>query len=147
LADEHGLNNNYTIGDIQLYYTSLLPEFEKRGVNYVYLSDIYKQYHFVRKEALNEIRKTLPETRWEEVNIRKQLEEMASKHNNLEDNVYAAQQYYLLRTLEKKLLENYFSGQIFIAYSGNFAQQVYPYLPTLYIFTEKKGYSELPRFK
>ena len=76
--------------------------------------------------------------RWEEVNIRKQLEEMASKHNNLEDKLYAAQQYYLLRTLEKKMLESYFVGQIFIAYSGNYVQSVYPYLPTLYTFTERK---------
>ncbi len=146
LADEHWLNNWYLLEDINNYHNSLIPELDKRQVPYVHLSTVYKLQWFDRVQEIKNARKDLSNNWWEEVSIRRYIESTANKHYNWSDPIFGAQQYYLLRVLEKPLLQTHFAGHIFVTYSGNNVQQVLPYMPTLYIFTEKKWYSELPWF-
>lgn len=48
--------------------------------------------------------------------------------------------------MEKEILEKEFSDHMFFAYSDSDMQQLYPNMPTLYLWTEKKRYSEAPWF-
>jgi asparagine synthase (glutamine-hydrolysing) len=146
LADEHWLNNSYALDDIHSYFHSLIPELDAREIKYIYLSTLFQKYNFNRNEQLTEIQTSLSDNWREEVSIKRYLEETAAKNYNGENSVYGAQQYYLLRTLEKSLLEKFFVWQVFLTYSWNYIQSILPYMPTLYLFTEKKWYSELPWF-
>ena len=57
----------------------------------------------------------------------------------------AAQKYFIMRSLEKEMIEKEFSNSIFHAFSNSRLRNVLPNLPTLYLYS-RNGWSDTPWF-
>jgi hypothetical protein len=58
--------------------------------------------------------------------------------------VKSAQEYYAMRSVEAKCIENLYADGIFFTFSTDRLQEIYPKIPTLYLWSLKRGICNPP---
>jgi len=145
LADMHAENNEYSSNDYLSYIKEVQFEMKKRGIKYVLLSNLWEKYSLTKRRVSKTL-KDKPLDWWGNVSIAKKLEERAENNFNKENKLVGAQKYYIVRSFEKDFLEKEFQDHIFFVWGDSLSQSIYPDIPTLYFFSEKKYYSACPWF-
>ena len=112
---------------------------------YVYLDLLWKKYE-ISFEKVNHELNMLPEGWWDKIENSTVLEIAASKRNRKMHYIVAAQKYYIIRQLEKAMLEKEFADSIFHTFSNSSWNSVLPNLPTLYFYAGRRGLSNPPWF-
>lgn len=145
LADQHGSLNGYSKDKYTPYLEKIVEEMKQRNFDSVYLSALWKEGS-LNEEIVRKAVKELSPEKWTGIRISESLEKAAAnrEHQNAKEG---AKLYYVARKLENKILENIYKDFIQIIFSDDKYQEVYPELPTLYLWPYKKGKVEaLPWF-
>jgi len=145
LSDVHALNNCIPENITQNYAEKVKKLLEENGFQTVLLSDLYKKYNLSPKtviENANENNKLW----WQFFPLKKDLIKQAQNVSLCEDKNLSAKRYALIRKEELKFLEKEYLNKIFITYSSPHFKILYPDLPTIYLYTEKKGCNIVPWF-
>ncbi|MCX6778281.1 MAG: asparagine synthase-related protein [Candidatus Micrarchaeota archaeon] len=145
LADEHAKNNGYPKERYSKYLAEIKSMLESRGWTCVYLSELW-QKHGLNEKIIGKELGRKPRGWWEKIKIGHRLVTQAEKHDHLRDKSHGAQLYYLMRKKEAKILEKEFPQSIYWAYSDESFQEIYPDIPTLYLYSTKKGVGTPPWF-
>lgn len=145
LSDEHAKNNGYSAEDYEGYLVEIEKLLQTHGFSSIRLSTLWKQWGITTDTIQGTIDKK-PNGWWNDVVIAKTLEEQASKHCKNNNTIAGAQRYYAMRMLEKPHLEQSFRGFTFVAFNNPRQQSLLPMLPTLYLYTAKRGDSRVPWF-
>jgi len=146
LSDEHAKSNGYASQDYDFYIKEITELLATHGFATIRLSELWKTWG-MNHELVQRVLDEKPSDWWGEVDIAKQLEAQAAKRCVNEDVVRGAQQYYVMRMLEKPYLENTFADSIYIAFADPQQQSLFPSLATVYLYTTKKGTSRVPWFE
>ncbi len=143
-ADMHGLHNGYKKTVIQSYIKSVNQIFKKYGFKSIFLSDLWKKYgisfDLIRQKQLGQNKNW-----WSLVENNEVIERNAKNRNIHLNHIEAAQKYFVMRDLEKSILESEFPNSIFHAFSDPKLKNVLPDMPTLYFYA-KPGWSDTPWF-
>ncbi len=145
LADKHGESNGYESQKIDSYLKKIKEILEQVGIKTIYLSELWKKYDLTT-ERVNTVFTSRETGWWEKISINNQLKNLALKYYAGDNVLYGAQKYYIVRKLEKEILEKEFNNHVFFVYGNSLAQQIYPDIPTLYFCTEKKYAGDIPWF-
>jgi asparagine synthase (glutamine-hydrolysing) len=145
LADMHGQNNGYEKDVINYYLKEISEKLDSVSFKYIYLSDLWRKWNMDLKQV-DESLKNKKRDWWESISIAGELEQKSENNFTGSDKKFGAQKYFVLRELEKTCLEKEYPDGIFFVYGDSMAQQIYPTMPTLYLFTEKKFFSPCPWF-
>lgn len=146
LADEHAEGNGYAARDYTKYLKEVKILLKRKGFITIPLSKLWKKWS-ITHTGISTILEEKPSNWWSGVVIAKQLEEQAAKRYMQGNALRGAQKYFVMRMLEKSYLEDEFSDSIFIAFADPQQQVLFPTLPTLYLYTTKKGNSIVPWFQ
>ncbi len=146
LSDEHAKSNGYSFQDYDAYLKEIEALLTVYGFSVIRLSELWLQWN-MSHELVQRILSHKQSGWWNEVAIAKQLEIQAGKRCATEDVLINAQRYYVMRMLEKPYLEDTFADSIYIAFANPKQQSLFPLLPTIYLYTTKKGTSRVPWFE
>ena len=144
LADEHARLNKYPKTKYIKYLNQIVKEIKKYGMNFVYLSELYKKEKITSKDISNEI-KNITKDSWRDLRNRKDLEKSA-KNKGFQNPVTEAKRYYAVRVLESHMLKKNFPESIYHTYYEDIHQNLFPDIPTLYLWVGKRGYTHSPWF-
>ena len=145
LADMHAANNGYSADNYIPYLKNIGHELTSRGCAVIYLSELWSKWGLTL-EIIDQALAAKKPHWWNSVYIGKYLESRSSRNFAGEDKKLGAQKYFIMRALEKTHLEKDFRDSIFFVYGDSMAQQIYPKLPTLYLWTEKASCGNCPWF-
>lgn len=145
LADEHARLNGYPPHRYGRYLKEVKKVLENRGWSCVFLSAIWKKYGLTDVIVRRALQK-MPDGWWQKIPYRRKLETQAGHRASLTDAVEGAKQYYVMRLKEKSFLEKEFPHAIFFAYSDADFQDIYPNMPTLYLYSTKRNVGIPPWF-
>jgi ABC-type nitrate/sulfonate/bicarbonate transport system substrate-binding protein len=145
LADAHAAMNGYEVGTYGAYLKEMRSLLANEGYETMLLSNLWDKWGLSQKK-INDLLKEKKAGWWDDVPLRARLEASAEKRPLGGDAVTSSQRYYAVRLAEKKLLEKEFKGQVFFAFSDGQMQPLYPTLPTLYLYSMRKGTTEAPWF-
>lgn len=144
-ATMHAIHNGYDDKNIDSYINEIRKIFEKFKFEYVFLDEYWKKYK-ITFEKIDSLLKTKVAGWWNNIPGRELIEKNASNRNKRYPAIIAAQKYYIMRQLEKDMLEKEFNGFIFHAFASPELAGVLPNMPTLYLWGTKKYHSEAPWF-
>ena len=144
IATEHGKNNGIDDHKIASYSCAMEKLFKEFGFEYIYLKDLWDRCG-ISFEKIDELHSKKPLGWWEDVPRRKLLEKNAKNRNLDFHYTVAAQRYYIMRNLEKAMLEKEFGDCIFHSFSDARLDCVLPHMPRLYLYA-RKGWSNAPWF-
>lgn len=143
-ADKHGIHNGYEGVDIQSYIESMKELFRFYDYRWVILSDYWDCYNISIKKIEREL--STKRSGWWDVVVNKEVMEKNALHCNITHSPReAAMSYYVMRNLEKSMLETEFPESIFHAFSDPKLANVLPNMPTLYLYA-REGWSNAPWF-
>jgi hypothetical protein len=145
LSDVHALNNCIPESTIKSYTEKINKLLTENNFQTILLSDLYKKYS-ISPETVFEDMNENNNLWWQSFSLRKDLVEQAQNVSLCEDKNLSAKRYALIRLAESKLLEKEYSNQVFMTYSSPHYRMLYPNLPTMYLYSEKKGCSVVPWF-
>lgn len=140
----HGVHNGIDKKTIQSYTQNIEKLFEKFGFKYIYLDELWQRYE-ISFEKIDKIFENKPKDWWEKIENRELIERNAKNRNIRLSTKIAAQKYYIMRDLEKEMLEKEFADYIFHAFSDSRLRNVLPDMPTLYFYS-RRGWSDTPWF-
>lgn len=143
-ATKHGVHNGYNSKDINSYIDDIIKLFNKYSFKYLFLDSLWDKYQ-ISFNKIDNIYKSKPENWWERIENTQTIERNASNRNIRLEPKIAAQKYYIMRGLEKEMLEKEFNGYIFHAFSDSLLKNVLPNMPTLYFYA-REGWSDTPWF-
>ncbi len=143
-ATLHGIHNGISKESIRSYTIYMEKLFNINRFKFLYLDMLWEKYGISFK-VIDMIYNQKPKGWWNKVKNAKIIEKNAANRNLRLNKTIAAQKYYIMRDLEKKMLEEEFSDSIFHAFSDSNLRNVLPNLPTLYLFS-RKGWSDAPWF-
>lgn len=141
----HGTHNGIDDGVINAYVDDMKGLFAEFGFRYMALEPLWKKYGISFKKV-DQIFSKKAKGWWENIENSGILEEAAKKRNRRLDPRTAAQKYYIMRGLEKEMLEKEFADSIFHTFSDPNFRTVLPEMPTLYFYSWRKGRSDSPWF-
>jgi len=118
--------------------------FKKFDFKFIYLDPLWKKYG-INFEKIDAIFGQQEKNWWSKIENHKMIENNAKNRNTRLSQKIAAQKYYIMRSVEKEMLEKEFSDSIFHAFSDSKLREVLPNLPTLYFYA-RKGWSDTPWF-
>jgi asparagine synthase (glutamine-hydrolysing) len=137
LSDEHGSLNGYAKKKYEMYLGRINEEMKKVGFDTVYLSNLWKEAGLTA-EKVTTYADTLDQERWSALRVSPFLEKSAANRGH-EDALVAAKRYYSARKLENPTIEKRFSQSVHISFSDDKLQELFPELPTLYVWPYKRG--------
>ncbi len=143
-ATLHGIHNGYGEKTIKSYCTGMEKIFAKFNFKFIYLDTLWKKYG-LSFEKIDDIFKNKPNGWWDKIENASLIETNAKNRNQRLPPKIAAQKYYIMRDLEKEMLEKEFSDSIFNAFADSRLRGVLPHLPTLYLYA-RRGWSNTPWF-
>jgi len=143
-AINHGIHNGYSPTVFLTYVKDVIRLFDKYSFKYIYLNDLWQEYD-INFEKINQLWKKQPKGWWNNIKNRELIEKNASNRNIHLDPITGAQKYFIMRSLEKKILEKEFPDSIFHSFSDSRLRNVLPDLPTLYFYA-REGWSDVPWF-
>lgn len=145
LSDVHALNNCIPESVIEDYIKEIKKLFAENNFQSILLSDLYKKYNLSLEEV---IKNTNGNSKfwWQFFSLKKDLIKQAHNVSLCDDKNLSAKHYAIIRKEESRLLESEYRGWIFLTYSPPHYRILYPDLPTIYLYSEKKGCSIVPWF-
>lgn len=143
-ATLHGIHNGIIKESIDYYIKAMEKIFKKFGFKFVYLDPLWEKYG-ISFEKIDAIFGQKSKNWWSKIENYKTIENNAQNRNQRLSPKIAAQKYYIMRDLEKEMLEKEFSDSIFHAFSDSKLKNVLPDLPTLYFYS-RIGWSDTPWF-
>lgn len=143
-ATLHGIHNGIPRENIDIYTKEMEKIFNKFDFKFIYLDLLWEKYRINFKE-INIIFKQKDKNWWNKIENLEIMENNAKNRNQILSPKIAAQKYYIMRNLEKEMLEKEFSNSIFHTFSDSKLRNVLPNLPTLYFYA-RKGFSNVPWF-
>ncbi|MDO8469464.1 MAG: hypothetical protein Q7S84_00395 [bacterium] len=143
-ATFHGIHNGYEKFVISSYVRDMGRIFNGFGFKYLYLDALWKKYG-ISFEKIDMLLNQKPTGWWAAIENREVIEKNAQTRNKRLPANIAAQKYYVMRDLEKEMLEKEFGGYIFHAFSDPDLKNVLPEMPTLYLYA-RKSRSSAPWF-
>jgi hypothetical protein len=145
LSDTHAKNNGYQEENYTKYLEEIKSKLEANGFQAIYLSKLWEKWNLTA-QAIQEELDRQPADWWNKVSIAVGLEKQAQKRFVGKDFKLGAQKYYIMRKLEKPLLEAEFADCIFFSFNDGQTQSLLPTLPSVYIYSEERGVSDTPWF-
>jgi|TARA_B100001971_G_C18082334_1_gene478992 hypothetical protein len=118
--------------------------FKKFNFKYIYLETLWRKYS-INFEKINKIYKNKKTGWWNKIENHLTIEKNAENRNLKLSSKEGAQKYYIMRDLEKNMLENEFPRSIFHAFADPKLKCVLPNMPTLYFYS-RRGWSDTPWF-
>jgi hypothetical protein len=118
--------------------------FKKFGFKFVYLDTLWHKYG-ISFEKIDAIFEQKPKSWWNKIENAELIERNAKNGNKRLPSLIGAQKYYIMRNLEKHMLEREFPDSIFNTFSDSRLRNVLPNMPTLYFYS-RKGWSDSPWF-
>lgn len=145
LSDVHALNNCIPESIIEDYIKEIKKIFSENNFQSILLSDLYKKYNLSLEEV---IKNTNGNSKfwWQFFSLKKDLIKQAHNVSLCDDKNLSAKRYAIIRKEESRLLESEYREWIFLTYSPPHYRILYPDLPTIYLYSEKKGCSIVPWF-
>lgn len=143
-ATLHGIHNGIIRESIDSYNEEMEAIFKKFGFKFLYLDPLWKKYG-ISFEKIDTIFGQKEKNWWNKIENHKTIENNAQNRNQRLSPKIAAQKYYIMRDLEKEMLEKEFSDSIFHAFSDSKLRNILPNLPTLYFYA-RRGWSDTPWF-
>ncbi len=140
----HGIHNGYDKKTINSYVGEIKKLFSKFNFKFILLDGLWKKYD-INFDKINRILNQKNPGWWNKIKNRKSIEKNAENRNLFLDSQIAAQKYYVMRDLEKKMLMKEFKNHIFHAFADNKLRNVLPRMPTFYFYS-RKGWSDAPWF-
>ncbi|MFH1661634.1 MAG: hypothetical protein ABIA02_00850 [Candidatus Falkowbacteria bacterium] len=145
LSDIHAKNNCIPDDKIKEYIKSLKPHFKKNKIKTILLSKILKKNN-LSLSMIEQDANSRGNNWWKKFPLRATLIKQVENVSLCDDKNKCAMNYAVMRILESKILEKKFKDQIFITYSSPRLNLIYPNMPTLYLYSTKKGCGEAPWF-
>lgn len=143
-ATQHGIHNGIEKKTINSYTKDIEKLFKKFSFKYIYLEKLWEKYN-INFEKIDKIFKDKKRGWWEMVENHQTIEKNAENRNLRLSSEEGAQKYYIMRDLEKEMLEKEFPDSIFHAFADPKLKGVLPNMPTLYFYS-RKGWSDTPWF-
>lgn len=146
LSDIHAIKNGCNPENINCYLNHIKAEIESATCfKTLLLSELWVKYGIYDK-VLQRFHET--KDNWDEIAIVKKIENQAMKYNKSGvSHRENAQYYYSMRLVESKLIECLYPDFIFFSFSSDDLKEIYPDLPTIYLWSFKRGISSAPWFK
>lgn len=144
IADKHGEMNGVPINSADNYSKEISKILLKKGFKIIRLSSLWKKYG-ISKNKIQEKLNSKQKGWFNRIENKDLLLKNASKYNVRKDSERSAKIYYIMRCLEKAMLEKEFSGSIFQTYSDSKINNILPNMPTVYTYA-RKGWSNSPWF-
>ena len=145
ISTNHGIQNGYDTNIISSYYQSIQNVFQKHNFLFQDLETLWNKYDISLDKITDQVNKN-PESWWRTINKAKALEKAAGKRSKNPNPSFSAKRYYVMRQMEKHMLETEFPNSIFHTFSDSSWNFVFPNLPTLYFWAGKRGFSNPPWF-
>lgn len=143
-ADLHGIQNNYDSKNIKKYKKSIKKLFKTFKFKFIPLKKLWRKYKispkYIEKTYLSKSKNW-----WNKLKNTDIFEKNAKSISKNSSPQVSAQKYYIMRDLEKNMLETEFSNQIFHTFSSTLLKGVLPKMPTLYL-RSRKGRCDSPWF-
>lgn len=146
LTDLHGKVNFIPGLSARKYFKAIEEDLQKRGFEYVYLSEIWHQKGLIFEDISEQIHQEDFKRSWEEFSLRDQFIKQSARrgHGNAKKG---AQRYYAIVMAEREAVAQYCGGKtIFFTYNDPGYKIVHPALPAIYIYSIKPGFSDKPWF-
>ena len=146
LTDLHGKANFIPELSAGKYFKAIEKDLQKRGFEYVYLSEIWRQKGLIFENILEQIHQEDFKRSWEEFSLRGQFIKQSARrgHGNAKKG---AQRYYAIVMAEREAVAQYCGGKtIFFTHNDLEYKIVHPALPAIYIYSIKPGFSDKPWF-
>jgi len=144
-ATLHGVHNGVGKETIESYTKAMEKIFERFGFKFVYLDSLWEKYG-ISFEKIDTIFGQKSKNWWNGIENAQSIENDAKNRNYRLSPEIAAQKYYIMRNLEKEMLEKEFGDSIFHTFSDSKSRNVMPNLPTQYFYSIKRGRSDCPWF-
>lgn len=144
-ATKHAEHNGYIGKGVDSYIQSVAEIFDEYSFKYVFLNNLWDKYG-ISFEKIDSVWTAKASDWWDSVSEKDSIEEKAGHRNKKYDAMTAAQKYYIMRDLEKDMLQTEFKGYIFHAFADPTMKQVLPNMPTLYFWGTEKWRSDAPWF-
>ncbi|MFH1447571.1 MAG: asparagine synthase-related protein [Candidatus Micrarchaeota archaeon] len=145
LADEHARLNGYPKSNYTRYLNRIKEKMDGYGFKSIFLNELWKKHGLSNKSIFTEFKK-LTDSEWRDIPNHGELEK-ASKHRGFKNHREEAKRYFIMRRLESRAIEKEFNSSIYHTYSEDIHQNIYPNIPTLYLWVEKRGYTITPWFE
>ncbi|MDO8240556.1 MAG: L-tyrosine/L-tryptophan isonitrile synthase family protein [Candidatus Moranbacteria bacterium] len=145
LSDIHADNNCIPKDTIGEYIKKMQMMFRENNFKMILLSELYSKYG-LSSESVLEDASINNKIWWQFFPLKKDLIKQANNVSLCSDKGLSAKCYAVMRKNESEILEKEFANQIFITYSAPHYRMLYPNLPTLYLYSEKKGCCTVPWF-
>ncbi len=143
-ATQHGIHNGIEKKTINSYTKNMEKLFKKFKFRYINLESLWKKYD-ISFEKIDKIFKNKSVGWWKNIDNHLAIEKNAENRNLIFSPRESAQKYYIMRDLEKNMLEKEFHKSIFHAFVDSRLKCVLPNMPILYFYS-RKGWSDAPWF-
>lgn len=141
LADEHGRLNGLPENSVRHYLERIGELARERGITADWLSLLWPQWGV--REPFREI----PDEAWEANPLAEILEKRAVRYHRGDRSPREdAKRYYVMTQVEGRAIAQAFPGVIWFTYGDPHLRDLYPPMPTIYIWPYKKGRSHAPWF-
>ena len=144
IADEHAEMNGVSKGVAENYAREITNILLHNGLTVIKLSSLWKKYGLSIEKIQKELNKKNKDW-WKRINNKELLLENASKFNHNKKPKESVKFYYVMRELEKSMLEEEFADSIFQTYSDSRMANLLPDIPTFYMYA-RKGWCNVPWF-
>lgn len=144
-AIPHALFNGIEKDKIESYKKSVEELFKKYRFKYLDATSLWEKYG-VTFEKIEKVFCSKENGWWDGVKNAGLLEMKAKNRNVALSSKVAAKKYYIMRCLEKGILEEEFKDAIFHTFTDSGMRSVLPSMPTLYFYGIKRGRSDAPWF-
>ena len=146
LTDIHGKANFIPELSAGKYFKSIEEELQKRGFEYVYLSEIWRRKGLIFENILEQIHQEDFKRSWGEFSLRDQFIKQAARRGH-GDAKKGAQRYYAIAIAEREAVAQYCGEKtIFFTHNDPRHRIVHPPLSAIYIYSIKPGFSDKPWF-
>lgn len=145
LADFHARNNGYREVQYLPYLKEVQQALHAKGLSTLWLSELWEKWEVTAQNVEKQLTGKKPGW-WNSIGIATNLEHRAAKNFAGHDARLGAQKYHVMRKIEKPCLEKEFRDAVFLVYGDSTLQSLYPKIPTVYLWTEKGGFSNCPWF-
>ncbi|MEM4756112.1 MAG: asparagine synthase C-terminal domain-containing protein, partial [Candidatus Woesearchaeota archaeon] len=144
ISDMHAAVNQIPQATKQQYIHAMKQILLQRGHKVMMLSPLWEKYS-ISEQAIHQTLMNMKPGWWESISNREFIEYNANRCSFRQDKLLAAKLYYIMRMVEKPMLEQEFKGFIFHTFSDSKIEDILPVMPTYYMYA-RKGWSNAPWF-
>lgn len=144
LADKHGDMNGVSAHAQNTYLKKIDSLLKKSRFKTVLVSTLWNEFSITDRLILEKLR-LKQNGWWKKVPHHIFMEHNAARYNSRNNPQTAAKIYYIMRCLERPILQKIFHGYIFHTFSSRHMAEILPKIPTLHLYS-RKGWSDVPWF-